>query len=124
MKLSLESGQDDFQIRGYGREGIRVGERTLTRSFILSARGLIEDWPPVNRHTLRPEHLQTMVDLAPEVVIIGIGERLEFPPPEVLRPIVDLNVGVEVMSTDAACRTYNVLHGEDRHVVAGFLIET
>ena len=124
MKLSLEFGPDEFQIRGYGRDGIRVGERTLTRSFILSARGVIEDWPPINRHTLRAEHLQTMVDLAPEVVIIGIGDRLEFPPPAVLRPLVEFNVGVEIMSTDAACRTYNVLHGEDRHVVAGFLIES
>ncbi len=124
MKLSLEFGPDEFQIRGYGRDGIRVGERTLTRSFILSARGVIDDWPPINRLTLRAEHLQTMVDLAPEVVIIGIGDRLEFPPPAVLRPLVEFNVGVEIMSTDAACRTYNVLHGEYRHVVAGFLIES
>jgi uncharacterized protein len=123
MKISLEGGASAFRIRGYATEGITVGERVLTRSFILSPDGLIENWPPRNRLTLCSEHLGAILDLSPELVILGTGRRLEFPSAEVLRPLLERHLGVEVMTTDAACRTYNVLFGEDRRVVAGFMLE-
>jgi uncharacterized protein len=62
--------------------------------------------------------------LRPELVLFGSGTRLRFPRPEWLQALVALGIGLETMDTAAACRTYNILAGEGRHVVAALLLET
>ena len=65
----------------------------------------------------------TLADMKPELVIFGSGTRLRFPPPAFLRGLMDQRIGLETMDTLAACRTYNILAGEGRHVVAALLID-
>ena len=62
------------------------------------------------------EHFERVVDLEPELVIFGAGARLRFPPPQYTQGLLKRGIGVEVMDTAAACRTYNVLLGEGRRV--------
>lgn len=61
--------------------------------------------------------------MQPELIIFGSGGRLRFPPPAFLATLMKLRIGVETMDTLAACRTYNILAGEGRHVLAALLIE-
>ena len=56
-------------------------------------------------------------------MLLGSGTRLRFVAPALLRPLIEQRIGVETMDTPAACRTFNILAGEGRRVVAALLIE-
>jgi uncharacterized protein len=60
--------------------------------------------------------------LQPELVLIGTGETLRFPAVEHYACLIQQNIGVEIMDSTAACRTYNILLGEGRNVVAGIIL--
>jgi uncharacterized protein len=59
---------------------------------------------------------------APDIVIIGTGNTQIFPRPEQLRPLIEAGVGLEIMNTPAACRTFNILVGEGRNVLAALIL--
>jgi uncharacterized protein len=99
----------------YGRAQIRD-------SFIITRQQLSCDWPPENIGQLRPEHLQALLGYAPEVILLGTGGRLSFPAAATLAPLHSAGVGVEVMDTAAACRTFNILAGEGREVLAAMFM--
>jgi uncharacterized protein len=60
--------------------------------------------------------------MAPELVIFGSGSRIRFPQPVWLKPLMAQRIGTETMDTQAACRTYNILAQEGRHVVVALLL--
>jgi len=62
-------------------------------------------------------------DLKPEVVVVGTGTRQRFPSPQVLRPLIEANIGYEIMDLAAACRTFNILATEGRAVVAALVFD-
>ena len=61
--------------------------------------------------------------LKPEILLLGTGAQLRFPHPRLYRQLIAAGIGMECMDTAAACRTYNILMGEDRKVVAGILLD-
>jgi len=105
---------------GLGRSG--VGEK-IERSVIIGSRGELIDWHCARFEDLRDEHFDQLATYRPELVLFGSGMRLRFPPPAFLRSLMAQRIGVETMDTLAACRTYNILAGEGRHVMAALLIE-
>ncbi len=109
-------------ITGYGAEGVRVGTAIISRSCIVTPDSLIEDWAADDVLTLTMAQLDVAAALEPELILLGSGRRLRFPPSEVTRAVTALGVGLEVMDTAAACRTYNVLAHEGRHVVAALIL--
>jgi uncharacterized protein len=94
---------------------------TLDSSFIVSPRHLLRDWPPAHVDELQAEHLDAIIELQPELVLLGTGPRLSFPSPKLLAELHRQRIGIEVMDTAAACRTYNILMTEGRFVVAGLM---
>lgn len=122
MKLHMDARTGDNRVRAYDRTSVRINEITYRHSLLLMPEEIVADWPPTALAELRAEHLQQVVALAPEVVLLGTGTQLRFPPPAILAPLHHAGIGVEVMSTDAACRTYNILSGEGRRVLAALLI--
>lgn len=98
-----------------------VAIEMLSGSFVISPKHLIRDWPPVTIEALLKEHLQTLIELQPEVVLLGTGHKLQFPESEILAQLHNQQLGVEIMDTAAACRTYNILMMEGRFVVAGMI---
>jgi uncharacterized protein len=71
---------------------------------------------------LAADHFAAIVELAPEIVLLGTGARFTFPMPALLAPLYKAGIGVEAMDTPAACRTYNILLGEGRNVVAALIV--
>lgn len=124
MKFSEDVGAGRNTVSGYDRGEIRVESRRYTRSLILAPERIIADWPPQRLDELRPEHLEAVFELAPEIVLIGTGARLTFPGQAVRQWFTERGIGLEVMDTAAACRTYNVIAMEGRPVAALlFMIE-
>ena len=123
MKLTLESSSRVNLVRAYSRAELRIGEEYVHSSCIVSADRLITDWPPARLEALLPEHLQTIFELQPEVVLLGTGERQRFPPADIRAAFAARGVGLEVMDLGAACRTYNILVQEERHAVAALFFD-
>jgi len=123
MKFTLESSSRVNLVRAYSRAELRIGEELVRSSCIVAADRLITDWPPVRFDALRPEHLQAIFDLEPEVLLLGTGERQRFPPADIRAAFTARRVGLEVMDLGAACRTYNILVQEERHAVAALFLE-
>ena len=110
---------------GHGWISVGTGSRSekIEGSVVLGARGERLDWPCRSFAELTPEHFAQLAALDAEIVIFGSGLRNRFPPPAWLKPLIAKRIGLETMDTAAACRTYNVLASEGRHVVAALLLE-
>jgi uncharacterized protein len=122
--MKLQPDRSDVQsITGYGPGWVGVGTDKITRSVVVSSRGEREDWAVGRFEDLGPAHFEQLARLRPEVVIFGSGSRIRFPKAAWLQPLLALGVGIETMDTAAACRTYNVLAQEGRHVAAALLLE-
>ncbi|HYF17112.1 MAG TPA: Mth938-like domain-containing protein [Ramlibacter sp.] len=123
--MKLQPDRFDVQaITGYGPGWVGVGTEKITRSVVIGSRGERIDWPAARFEELGPEHFQQLADLGAEVVIFGSGDRIRFPRGAWLKPLVARGVGLETMDTAAACRTYNILAQEGRHVAAALLLES
>ena len=108
-------------IRSIDEQGIRVGDQHFTRSLLISPEVLIDDWPPQSLAELGPGHFSAILELEPELVLLGTGAKQAFLRPEQLATFYRRQIGIELMSTEAACRTFNVLVGEGRKAVAALL---
>ncbi len=110
-------------ISGYGPGWIALGAERVTASLVIGSRGERLAWPCRRFEDLDSSHFTQLAELAPELVVFGSGARLRFPRPSWLQELMNRRIGVETMDTQAACRTYNILAGEGRHVVAALLLE-
>lgn len=123
MKIAKENaGRDTKVIRAYAPGRINVSDTLLTHSFIVAADRIVEDWSPQEFKDLTAEHLRAALALEPEILIIGTGKQQHFLAGELMAALSKAGIGLEVMDTAAACRTYNVLLSEDRKVVAALLM--
>ena len=123
MKLHSTVTTGLLAITAYDAGSIAVNGRPLTRSFILTPQRLIEDWPPTSIDNLTEADLAAIAELACPIVLLGTGTRQRFPAHSLLRPLIERRMGVEVMDSFAACRTYNILMAEGRDVAAALIIE-
>ena len=95
---------------------------SFDESVVVPWRGEVLPWHCATIEALTVAHFERIAALTPDVVIFGSGARLRFVAPSLLRPLIERRIGIETMDTAAACRTYNVLVGERRSVVAGLLL--
>lgn len=122
MKIHLDSAAGMHRITGYGSGYVSVDERQLTSSFIVTREQLITDWVPESVAELDEAALEVLVRLNPSIILLGTGTEQRFPPSALLAPMLGRGIGIEVMTTAAACRTYNILVAEGRTVAAGMII--
>ena len=118
MKFTLEGNSNVNVIRAYSTEEIRIGERTLRSSCIVTADTLIADWPPAALEEVEANHLEPILELRPELVLFGTGARQRFAPATIRSAFAARGIGVEAMDLGAACRTFNILVQEERRVAA------
>ncbi len=122
--MKLQPDQFDVpSITGYGPGWVGVQGEKITRSIIISSRGERIDWEPDRFEALQVRHFEQLARVEAEVVIFGSGTRIRFPQAAWLAPLVARRVGIETMDTAAACRTYNILAQEGRHVAVALLLE-
>lgn len=122
--MKLQPDKSDVQsISGYGPGWIAVDGERINNSVLISSTGHRIDWQCNSFAELTTEHFSKLTEIDAELVIFGSGERIRFPTPSWLAPLIARRIGLETMDTKAACRTYNILSGEGRKVVAALLIE-
>ncbi|MCK5262258.1 MAG: Mth938-like domain-containing protein, partial [Gammaproteobacteria bacterium] len=121
MKFAEADPNEGYFISSYDENTLQVNGKNFNSSLIIASKQLKTDWSPRSIETLKADDFTAIIQLKPELVIIGTGNKLTFPPVETYAELIKLGVGVEFMDTGAACRTYNILTGEGRHVVCGLI---
>ena len=121
MDLTLQQPEDHLFVRELSDQGIRVGEDWYTKPLIISANQLISDWHVADVQNVDGKSLERIFEFSAEIVLLGTGAKQHFLSPELMMMFHGRNIGIEVMSTDAACRTFNVLVAEERQVVAALM---
>ena len=126
MKLHADT-PDTLSVTAYGEGWIAVNGQRRDASLVLGLSGGVQDWGIDRFEDLTAQHFNSLIHTGsppPELVIFGSGRRLRFVHPSVLKGLIERRIGVETMDTTAACRTFNILAGERRRVVAALLIES
>ena len=105
-------------IRRVSGDAIVIGEQRFTATIALTPDGLVGDFAPPPLEDLAIADLEVLLREEPELVIVGTGEHSAFPPRDLTFAFARRRIGLEVMSTAAAARTFNVLAGEGRRLAA------
>nr|MDP2191149.1 Mth938-like domain-containing protein [Rhodoferax sp.] len=111
-------------ISGYGPGWIAVGNEKISTSVVIGSRGERFNWACNSFEDLSAEHFAQLAAMDSELIIFGSGKRIRFPQGAWIKPLIDKQTGIETMDTQAACRTYNILASEGRHVAVALLLET
>jgi uncharacterized protein len=123
MKFHLAQAEGRNSFSGYGDDYVEISGTRFTQSVIVLADRIIE-WEVARFEDLTADKFAEIAKLEIDVIVLGTGSRLRFPHPSTTAPLLRAGIGLEVMDTRAACRTYNVLLAEDRRVGAALLMGT
>lgn len=110
-------------ISGYGPGWIALGAEKIRHSVLIGSGGLRQPWPCARFEELDAGHFAQLAALDAQVIVFGSGRSNRRPPPAWLAPLMERRMPLETMDTQAACRTYNILAGEGRKVVAALILE-
>lgn len=124
MKLQPDKSSAP-QVRAYTQEWLQIDERRFNQSVLVSSLPSLppREWEPLRFTELHARHLEALTTSGAELVIVGTGQQHRFLPGSWLEPFARQRIGLETMATAAACRTYNILAGEGRKVLAALLLE-
>ncbi|MCX8145313.1 MAG: Mth938-like domain-containing protein [Azovibrio sp.] len=124
MKLHDTSTPGLKLFTGHGQGYVAVNQETYTTNLLVLPDRIEPDWTPHAFAALELADFTRLAGCGAEIVLLGTGARLRFPPLPLRQPLIAAGIGLEVMDTAAACRTYNILASEGRKVAAALLIET
>lgn len=123
MKLHLANTAGLNVFTAYGDDYVAVNNERHEGNLIALPNRLIPAWTTATVDTLTAGDMAQLLTLEVEIVLLGTGKRLRFPPGALLKPFAQAGIGIEVMDLQAACRTYNILAAEGRKVAAALLFD-
>ncbi|RYE56681.1 MAG: hypothetical protein EOP20_08555 [Hyphomicrobiales bacterium] len=123
--MKLQPDKSEVQtITAHGPGWVAINGEKVEHSVVIGSRGERFAWDCNSFEELDAAHFAQLASLGAELVIFGSGARIRFPSPQWLKALMTQRTGVETMDTPAACRTYNILAGEGRHVLAALIVES
>ena len=122
MKLHLAAVGHSNQFTGYGAGYVMVNHQRYEHSIVVAPAIIHDSWSVSSIDTIDAGQIDFLINLAPEILLLGTGARQRFPQAELLKNLMTARIGLEVMDTPAACRTYNILTAEGRNVMAAVLV--
>ena len=123
MKLHSDSTQQYQTVTGYDATGVEINAQRFNYSLLVMPETPPRPWNVTRFEDLQAAHFEQIAADAPDVVILGTGERQRFVHPRLIAALSSRHIGVESMDSQAACRTYNVLMGEGRKVTLALILE-
>ena len=120
MKMHQALGLGKNLFTGYGQGHVLINAERHDGNLIVTPDS-VQAWGVENFEQLSEEHFRMLLDLQPEVVLFGSGAGLRFFHPRLMAALTNAGIGVDIMDTQAACRTFNILMAEDRRVIAAIL---
>ena len=123
MKLHLDKPDGLNMFTAYDAGYVAVNHQKYDKNLIVLPDSILEAWSTATPATLGEADMQQLLSLNTEIVLLGTGKKLRFPPGPLMRPFAPAGIGLEVMDAQAACRTYNILAAEGRKVAAVILFD-
>ena len=120
MKLHASAPGAAQVVTSYGDDYVTISGVRYTESIVVLPTR-VAPWGARSFDSLAEEHFSALLELDAEIVILGTGPKQRFPQRRLTAPLARARVGLEVMSLQAACRTYNILVAEERKVAAALL---
>ena len=120
--FNLDENHANYQIQAFQPGKIKINDKIFTHSVIITPDRLIENWSPQQVSDLTAQAFTAIISLAPDILLIGTGSMLVFISPDIYGDLINHGMGIEVMNTSAACRTFNALASENRKVAAALII--
>ena len=121
MDLNKHKFHGNFKLSGYEPGKITVNHETYTTSIIISEDKLITNWEPQTINSLSKSHLDIVLALKPEMIILGTGKTHLFIEEDLLVNAFKLDIAVEVMSTHKACMLFPLMLNEQKKVAAALM---
>jgi uncharacterized protein len=122
VKLHASTPSGANAITAYGDDYVSVNGKRRDSSVIITA-AEVREWSASDFAHLTADDFAELASLGVEIVLLGTGTRQRFPHPRLTAPLSSAHIGLEVMDTKAACRTYNILVAEERRVALALLFE-
>ena len=122
MKLHSTETKQYQTVTAYDEDGVELNAIRFTNSLLVLPESEPVPWPVERFEALTTEHFAQIDATAPDVVILGTGERQRFVHPRLTTALTARRIGVECMDNQAACRTYNILMAEGRKVALALII--
>jgi len=119
LKFTLESSSA-LSVRSVANGQFLIGDQVWSDPIALTPGGVLQDWAAPSLAALSVESLSSLLELDPELLIVGTGSQQVLPDRDLMFGMARSGVGLELMDTPAAARTFNVLLGEGRSVAAVF----
>ena len=109
-------------VLGYGKGGFLVSDQQWHGAILVFPdRTLPWDAMALADLTVASFRAVTESNPPPDILLIGTGARMAMLPAGLRADLRSLGLAIETMDTGAACRTYNLLVGEERRVAAALL---
>jgi uncharacterized protein len=122
MKLHLTQAAGKQLITGYSKDWISINNLVYEENIIVLPEKLILNWAVSDFDSLNEENFECLMIYKPEVVLLGTGSTHRFIHPHLIKALTLANIPLECMTTDAACRTFNILMAEGRNVAAALIL--
>src|SRR5262249_48695478 len=122
MKFHLTQTSSNL-FKAHGPGFVQVNDERFEENVLVLADQVVPGWAPAGFAGLTDAGFEALLHYPAQIVGPGEGSRQHFPHPRLTAPLMKAGVGLEVMDTPAACRTYNILAGEDRRVLAAILVD-
>lgn len=123
MKLHSTVNQFYQTVTAYDVDSVKINDVQFTSSLIVTPTTAPVVWPVNHYQAINTVHLEQILATSPDLVILGTGQQQHFLNSNMLKPFMQQRVGIEMMSNDAACRTYNILMSEGRKVTLCLIFE-
>ena len=121
MKLHADNPGALNTVTAYGPGWVEINQVRHEGAVLVMPDGEVVSWHAPSFEALEPAHFERLLERSPEMVLLGTGEQQRFPHPRLSASLAAAGVGLDVMNTHAACRTYNILAAEGRRVLAALL---
>jgi len=122
MKIHSGNAADGHRITSYGEDYVAVNEEMFRASLVVLPDRILREWQPESADAIGEAAMRELTELGAEVILLGTGSRQRFPRAELFGVVTGAGIGLEVMDTPAACRTYNILVAEGRRVAAALIV--
>lgn len=121
MDINRHKFHGNYKLSGYEPQKIIVNNTIYNQSIVVSNDTLLTDWPPQSAQKIDINHIEILLSLNPEIIIIGTGNKHQFIDENILEVAFNKNIPVEMMSSSKACMLYTILIQEQKHVVAAIM---
>jgi uncharacterized protein len=122
MKLHAQTSASLHTVTGYGEGYVEINAQRFAHSVLVMPERLLQPWRPGGFEELQASDFEALLAHNPAVVLLGTGQKQRFAHPRLTVALQTRHIGVEMMDSQAACRTYNILMAEGRQVLAAILL--